>query len=138
VPTLATTCQEKDKAAHRQQLAFAVAQAATDTAALETHEVHDFILCNYLTSCKIDAFFDADVQHCNVCWSKCHGGILPALCWYSRHDCEHAGAAENFKAESPITLRQLHMKAQSAHFKSNGGTGNPGPSLRIEGQLGNL
>jgi hypothetical protein len=55
-----------------QQLAVAVTRAAADTATLEIQEAHDFILCNYLTRCTIDAFFDADVQHCNVCWSKCH------------------------------------------------------------------
>jgi hypothetical protein len=57
------------------------------------------------------------------------------LCWYSRH-CEHVGAAENFKVESPIT--EAAMKAQSAHFKCIKGTGNPGQDPHQYGLKDNL
>jgi hypothetical protein len=115
-----------------QQVAVAVAQAATDDAVLAIHEVHDYCLQfnrfkalvnvndelsstpHCLTCSSIDAFFDADVQHCNVGPSDM-GKNLPTFCWCSRH-CEHVGATENFKVEIPIT--DAAMKAQSAHFKS--------------------
>jgi hypothetical protein len=121
-------------------VAVGTARAATDAAVLSIPEVNDYRLqysrfkafvdgngelnstpC-YLTRENVDAFFDADVRHRDVGLSAM-GKILPALRWYSTHR-EHVGAAEPFKVESAIT--KAAMKAQAAHFKSIGGTGNPG------------
>jgi hypothetical protein len=124
----------------QQPVAVAVARAATDAALLAIPEKNDYRLQfnrfkafvdandelsgtpNYLTRANIDAFFDADVRHRDVGVSAM-GKILPALRWYSQNR-EHVGATQQFTVESVIT--EAALKAQAAHFKSIGGTGNPG------------
>jgi hypothetical protein len=104
-----------------QQVAVAVAQAATDAAVLAFHEVHDcclqfnrfkaFVDVNdelsstphYLTRCNVDAFFDADVQH----WDVGPSGKFFLLCIGTQGNHEHVGATENFKVERPITEAAL-------------------------------
>jgi hypothetical protein len=141
---LSTSCHKNNNMPrnnqNRQIVAIAVARAETDAAVLAIPEVVDYRLQfnrfkafvdgnaelssmpSYITRLNVDAFFDADVR-CREVGPSAMGKILPALRWYSRHR-EHVGAAETFQVESPIT--EAAMKAQAAHFKSIGGTGNPG------------
>jgi hypothetical protein len=116
------------------------ARAGTDAAVLGIEEKYDYKLAykrfkafvdesnelsstdGYLTRKNIDAFFDGNVRHRTTGKSSMQK-IIPALQWYSDHR-EHVGAAVRFVVKSPIT--EAVMKAQAAHFKSIGGSGNPG------------